>query len=231
MQKSDRAVKWVTRGGTASFDSEIPVSAGDRDSVTTAAVRAALEAGDREEAERIVAQAQQTPPHDAPGKTLQSSPTPPDPETDRLPPESATVAQAEAHGGAPAVAPARPTAQAESPQAESASPRPEISDGLRDEILRGDAEFFHIFLYDSCDQDGDVVKVLLNGQPFAYVPITHAGATLSVPVSGATPTAIAIEGVYDGGGGITVACRTSQGDGFIRVMAPGEVRYLGIAGR
>lgn len=137
------------------------------------------------------------------------------------------------------IEPAPPTAlpDAADAHAATASPAPSalepieatLTTGMREEIRRGDARFFHIHLYDSCWDDGDVVEILLNGQPTFLVPISNSGATLSVPVSTTGVTVVAVRGVYDGGGGITVACRTSRGDGFVRVMAPGEVQPLGVA--
>ena len=98
---------------------------------------------------------------------------------------------------------------------------------MQQKILSGDTKFFHIYLYDCCDEDGDVVEVILNGEVFAVVPITHAGATLSVPVGG-SGTSVSLRGVRDGGGGITVACRTSQGDFFTKSMTPGETQVIGL---
>ena len=108
---------------------------------------------------------------------------------------------------------------------------PSISSGMHRAILSGDTQFFHIYLYDSCDEDGDIVDLEINGCRFATVPITHGGTTLTVPFSVNTPTTVVIRGIWDGGGGITVACRTSQGQGFIRVMQPGEEQILAVVGR
>lgn len=102
--------------------------------------------------------------------------------------------------------------------------RPMLTNGMISGVNAHNARFYHIFLFDSCDEDGDVVNIKINGQRFATVPITNTGTTLSVPLnSGAT---ISVEGVLDGGGGITVACRTSMGEGFIRVLAVGEEQHL-----
>lgn len=110
--------------------------------------------------------------------------------------------------------------------------KPTITEGMKQQVLSGDdGRFVHIFLFDSCAEDGDVVDIVLNGAVFARVPITHKGATLSVPVSSASTTTIALRGVYDGGGGITVACRTSVGDYFGRAMGVGEATILGTVGR
>jgi len=103
-----------------------------------------------------------------------------------------------------------------------------LSHGLKQEIVNGDAHFYHIYLYDSCDEDGDIVSVLINGTPFAEVPITHQGTTISVPISSKQANTIEILGVRDGTGGITVACMTSQGEFFSRVLAPGDVQLLGV---
>lgn len=88
--------------------------------------------------------------------------------------------------------------------------------------------FVHIRLYDSCDEDGDVVDVLVDGQRFATVPLTHRGALLSVPVHSAGPTSLAIRGAVDGSGGITVGCQTSEGQGFTRVLRFGEEMPLSL---
>lgn len=106
---------------------------------------------------------------------------------------------------------------------------PSLSNGLAAEVMTGDTRFFHIFLFDSCYEDGDVVDVKINGLRFATARLTNAGVTLSVPMNEATSVSVA--GVYDGGGGITVACRTSRGEGFIRVLAEGEEQVLATVGQ
>lgn len=106
--------------------------------------------------------------------------------------------------------------------------QPTLTPGQAADLRSGNAKLFQVFLYDSCAEDGDVVEVLINGVPFATVPIMHAGATLSVPVTSGAPTDVSIRGVYDGGGGITVACKTSQGEFFMRSMRAGEVCKIGV---
>ena len=109
---------------------------------------------------------------------------------------------------------------------EPAAPQPSITPGMRTDLVTGNSKFYHIMLFDSCDEDGDVVDVIIDGHPFARVPITNAGVTLSVPLnSGST---IEILGVRDGVGGITVACKTSRGEGFVRVLHEGERQLLSV---
>jgi len=112
---------------------------------------------------------------------------------------------------------------------------PEVGELVRDPVLtpgmealltQGAADMCHIYLYDSCDEDGDVVDIVLDNATFATVPITHKGATLSIPIPKGSSATVGLRGVRDGGGGITVACRTSDGDYFMRVMAVGEYQSL-----
>jgi len=54
------------------------------------------------------------------------------------------------------------------------------------------------------------------------VPITNSGIILTLPLANRGTTQVSIRGIHDGGGGITVACETSQGTGFVRVLQVGE---------
>ncbi|MEZ6073214.1 MAG: hypothetical protein R3C10_23830 [Pirellulales bacterium] len=107
-------------------------------------------------------------------------------------------------------------------------PEPQVTPGMQQAVVSGDASFYHIYLFDCCDEDGDIVEVMLDGVPFAVVPITNSGATLSVPIVNGASTTISLRGVHDGIGGITVACRTSQGDFFLSCMLEGEVQVVGV---
>ena len=82
-------------------------------------------------------------------------------------------------------------------------------------------EFFQVYLFDCCDEDGDVVEILLNGSLFATVPITHEGTSLSIPLQKGS-NSVGMRGVRDGGGGVTVSLRSSRGDYFCRSMRVGQ---------
>jgi flagellar basal body-associated protein FliL len=88
-------------------------------------------------------------------------------------------------------------------------------------IKEGRKELFQIELFDCCDEDGDVVEILVNDAPFATVPIMHAGTMLSIPLASGNNT-VTLRGIHDGGGGVTVSFRTSRGDFFARYMSVGE---------
>jgi hypothetical protein len=112
-----------------------------------------------------------------------------------------------------------------------ATVKPSLSPGLLDDLARPGTAFYRVYLNDSCDEDGDVVELRIGGQTFAVVPIDHKGVTLSVPVPASGSTRVSIVGVKDGGGGITVGCRTSEGNYFCRSLAEGEEQTVGIAAR
>jgi hypothetical protein len=204
VSEGGHAMKWIGRSGAVDFAGLLPLGDADRDPLVTNAIRQALLAGEVARADHLFAAAQ--------GISQASNVT--------ANPVDPTLADAvPAPQDAPIV---------EAPPPTSEPPRASLTTGMREEIMRGDAQFYHIHLYDSCWEDGDVVEILLNGQPMFVVPLTNAGATLTVPIHSGGATVIAVRGVRDGRGGITVACRTSQGDGFVRVMAPGEIQPLGV---
>ena len=88
-------------------------------------------------------------------------------------------------------------------------------------------ELFRVELFDCCEEDGDVVEVLVNGVPFATVPITNAGTLLSIPLSAGTNT-VTILGTQDGRGGVTLSLRTSRGEFFARRMHVGERHTMNV---
>jgi len=81
-----------------------------------------------------------------------------------------------------------------------------------------------ITLWDNYAEDGDVVEVSANGLT-RTVPILHAPVTIVVPYS-VTAAEITITGVRDGGGGITVAAKTSGGNAPLPPLSVGESRTL-----
>lgn len=101
---------------------------------------------------------------------------------------------------------------------------PDLVKNIRD----GRAKFFHLHLMDSCDEDGDVVQISINGQVYTTIGLTHAGATVSLPLTSGLTT-LTVTGVRDGGGGITIRFSTSTGDYFSRPMHVGEDYHIGVS--
>ena len=99
----------------------------------------------------------------------------------------------------------------------------ELAGALKD----GRKELFQIELFDCCQEDGDVVDVLVNGSHFSTVPITNAGTLLSIPLSSGNNT-ITVLGSQDGRGGVTLSLRTSRGEFFARRMHVGEAYEMGV---
>jgi len=100
---------------------------------------------------------------------------------------------------------------------------PQIEKGsdLEAALQDREGELYDLELYDCCDEDGDVVEILVNGVPFATVPIVNAGIKVSVPLGRGNNT-VSVRGVRDGGGGITISFRTSRGNFFCQKMRVGE---------
>lgn len=116
--------------------------------------------------------------------------------------------------------PADPAAQQQPPDL---VPNSDLARAIEDETTK----FFHLDVFDSCDEDGDVVQIVVNGEPFITVPILHEGATISVPLARGA-NSIALRGIRDGGGGITVSFRTSRGEYFTKRMRVGEEHQFGV---
>jgi len=95
------------------------------------------------------------------------------------------------------------------------------SDVTKAAILEGRNELYQIELFDCCDEDGDIVEVVVNGNSFAVVPIMHQGAMVSIPLSQGSNT-VTVRAVKDGTGGVTVSFRTSRGEYFARPLSVGE---------
>ncbi len=98
---------------------------------------------------------------------------------------------------------------------------------LHQDIEQGRVKFYQMQLFDCCDEDGDVVEVVVNGQSFMTVPIFHEGATVSIPLQPGA-NSVAIRGVEDGGGGITVSFQTQEGHYFSRRLRVGQTHEVGV---
>jgi hypothetical protein len=124
------------------------------------------------------------------------------------------------------------------PDPQSAAPTPSplprvlptLTPGLRRAILDGSSTFFMIYVFDTCDQDGDVVDILVGGERYATIPLTHHGATLSIPIPHGSGLDVAVRAVRDGeGGGVTLGCRTSTGDFLTGALPEGQIVPLRFA--
>ena len=91
---------------------------------------------------------------------------------------------------------------------------------VRQAIEDGREPLTWITLWDDQDEDGDTVEIISHGFS-QVVRLTNAPQQIAVPVP--EGGVINVHGVYDGGGGITVAIRTAQGQVALPVMAVGQV--------
>jgi len=119
------------------------------------------------------------------------------------------------------------------PEPVAAQPKaePTLSAGMAQALAADQSDLYQLYMYDNCAEDGDVVDVYIDGARFATVPITHQGATLTVPIARGSQSVVSLMGVHDGGGGITVAFRSSEGDYFTRPMQTGEQQTVAVVSR
>jgi hypothetical protein len=114
-----------------------------------------------------------------------------------------------------------------SPSTNPAMRLPSIDADAAKAFREGRMELYQIELFDCCDEDGDVIEVLVNGKSFAAVPIMHQGTMVAIPLNRGSNT-ITVRGVQDGGGGVTVSFKTSRGEYFARDMAVGEEHHMDV---
>ena len=91
------------------------------------------------------------------------------------------------------------------------------------EAVRSDGySIFSMRLVDDVVEDGDVVLISIDGVPMSYLSLSHAGATLDIPLKKGESHQIKITAVRDGTGGVTLGLQTSAGTIVSRNMAVGE---------
>ncbi len=83
-------------------------------------------------------------------------------------------------------------------------------------------------VFDDCREDGDVVAIH-SRRYHREIPMVHAPTQIAVPVS-ADEGAISLTGVFDGGGGITVAIRLNGQMVPVPRLRPGQTISIPITG-
>ena len=81
---------------------------------------------------------------------------------------------------------------------------------------------FSMQLIDDVAEDGDVVQISVDGVPVSFLSLSHAGATLDIPLKKGESHQIKVTAVRDGTGGVTLGLRTSVGDVVSRNLQVGE---------
>jgi hypothetical protein len=83
-----------------------------------------------------------------------------------------------------------------------------------------------IELWDFAAQDGDIVHISSAGFELDY-PILNAPARIAIPID--AKAQVAISGMYDGGGGITLGIKSDSNGVSLPVILPGETLILPIS--
>jgi hypothetical protein len=102
-----------------------------------------------------------------------------------------------------------------------------VSPSMQTALDSGQANFYSMLFYDTCQEDGDFISVTLDdGTTTKPFMITKAGTVIQVPMVASAPPKITISAIKDGVGGVTVGCRTSDGIWYSRVLREGEEQQV-----
>ena len=111
---------------------------------------------------------------------------------------------------------------------------PDILNGASPEIIEkvknGQMSFYSIRMVDTLAQDGDVVKVSINGLPAGMITLSHAGAYISLPLFPGQLNSLQIQAIEDGGGGVTFGAYSSTGQVYSKIMKVGDFETWQIGG-
>lgn len=131
----------------------------------------------------------------------------------------------------PPAAPAAPETRASSPlpvappelvSPAATAPQSALTARGREAVRSDGYSIFSMRLIDDVAQDGDVVQISIDGVPMSFLSLTHAGATLEIPLKKGESHRITVTAVRDGNGGVTLGLQTSAGMIVSRNMAVGE---------
>lgn len=145
-----------------------------------------------------------------------------------VPSEPAAPAALEPPAAAPGAAPETraasplPVAPPELISPAPAAPQSALTPQGREAVRSDGYTIFSMRLIDDVAQDGDVVLISIDGVPMSYLSLTHAGATLEIPLKKGQSHRITVTAVRDGTGGVTLGLQTSAGMLLSRNMAVGE---------
>ena len=99
-----------------------------------------------------------------------------------------------------------------------------------EKIKSGEMSFYTLKVVDTIAQDGDIVKVFINGVPFSIITLTHIGADISIPLSTESTNTLQIQAIQDGGGGVTFGAYSNLGQVYTKIMNVGDVETWHIGG-
>ena len=115
-----------------------------------------------------------------------------------------------------------PTAPPELVNPPAAAPQSALTPQGQAAVRSDGYSIFQMQLIDDVAEDGDVVQIAVDGVPVSFLSLSHAGASLDIPLKKGESHKITITAVRDGGGGVTLGLRTSMGDIVSRNMSVGE---------
>jgi hypothetical protein len=98
----------------------------------------------------------------------------------------------------------------------------QATEEVRRNVLSGEAALFRLRVLDSCVEDGDAVRILVNGMLQGEIPLSKAGSELSLALRPGSAARLELVASRDGGGGVTFGAASSLGETRTRVLRLGE---------
>lgn len=95
--------------------------------------------------------------------------------------------------------------------------------------VEGETKYVALTLYDSHDEDGDVIELSLpGGSPFSSFVLTNQGHRVLIPMTAAGTAVVMVKAVHDGSqiDKVSFGANTSAANVSSRIMAEGEVQTI-----
>ncbi len=93
---------------------------------------------------------------------------------------------------------------------------------VKEQVRNGSMSLFTFHFVDFVAEDGDIVGVSVDGRDLGRVTLSHAGASLTIPLKPGEQHVIRFTALHDGGGGVTFGAVSSVGRLKTKVMTVGE---------
>lgn len=104
-----------------------------------------------------------------------------------------------------------------------AIPAPEA---IVEKIKSGEMKYYSFQIFDSADEDGDIVEILVDGQSIGYIDMSNSGLTVSLPLEEGKSHTLTVRGIRDGYGGITFGAQLMTSKAVFDWFNPGDIRII-----
>lgn len=98
-----------------------------------------------------------------------------------------------------------------------------------EKLKSGEMKFYSFRVFDSIDDDGDEVEILVDGQTYAYFVLSQTEMKLSIPIEFGESKVLTFKAIRDSGDGISFGAKIQNSDFLLDNIQVGEsdTVYLG----